>query len=325
MDNVNQTNPSQDSINISPPPIQSTQNEKSNNPMLIILIVVVIAIAVIGSLGFYLFGFNQTKTSPAQINQTELEKEESAMPPADQNIITSNDLATAVSNVKNLYGGDLPWNSLDNKKSFQYIPRELNGMVVSSGKISINVDENFSPITVLKLKTGESIPVKSSFITYYEIPETLYPQLGITDTFLNALPISIKLYEFGRDLTATEKEALNSDEFFSCYNEHAEPEISRVNDSGLAIKGCKLNLTKDQFSQVGDNFFDELYYFNFEDQNTILILSFDSKYIKDDGSYIEAFLTKLFSTNESLMVDSSMIESVEDAKEFHNWRVKTFE
>lgn len=219
------------------------------------------------------------------------------MPPADQKINTSTDLATSLSNVKKLYGGNLPWNSLDNKKSFQYISRELNGMVVSLGKVSINVDENFPPITVLKLKTGESIPIKSSYITYYGIPESLYPQLGITDSFLNVLPISIRLYEFDRKLTESEKDYLNSDDFFTCYNEHAEPEISIVNDSGLVIRKCKLNLTKDQLSQVGDNFFDELYYFNFEDQKTILMLSFDSMYIKDDGPYIEAFLTKLFSTN----------------------------
>ncbi len=91
------------------------------------------------------------------------------------------DLDSLVSKISVTYNGAIPWKNANDKQAYQFFVRELAGLKIGTDKVGVNHDSSFNPITVIDLDEEISIPIKNSYVTYYEIPKVLYEKYGLKD------------------------------------------------------------------------------------------------------------------------------------------------
>jgi len=235
------------------------------------------------------------------------------------------DLESILKKIETTYGGNIPWVSLNNRQGYKFYTNEISGLTLVNDEVSTNHDNNYNPITVFNLGEKFSVPVKNAYISYYEIPEVLSKKYGVARDEI-VFPVELMLDEIDRPLTQDEKTILMSGDHFTCTNDKSETAFSTYSDDKIAIHYCDVNLTKEQREQVeGGGFFDiktEIYLI---DRNILIWMGFDSSYIDSPQAYLTDYLSKLFNSNDSFFVSQSQVRSVEDSREFEEWRSKTFD
>lgn len=176
--------------------MKNTKRSKSQNgfsPLFIVIgVVVLIGIGLFVAKG----GLNKVTVSNQQTTNQK---------PAQESTQTDSGLKSIFSSIEGTYNGSIPWTNIKNKVAYQFYPTELKGLTLPH--VSTNYDNNYNPLTVFKLTDTSSIPLKNSYISYYEVPDVLRDKFKLSDTDI-ALPIELKVYEFDRQLNETEKSTI---------------------------------------------------------------------------------------------------------------------
>ncbi len=328
MENQNTDN----AVGTQQPVVESNQFTSSPNEMVVPtsksskkLMIVGIVVAVI-SLSALAFGVWQSNSNKIEDSTS------SVVPTATQQIVTPQEPAKVDSNLESLfsdiestYGGNIPWTVIKNRMAYKFYPKEINGLTVSIDEVSTLYDGNYNPLTVFKLTESVSVPLKNSYISYYEIPDVLRGKFNLGDMDI-AMPIELKVYEFDRKLSESEKSIITKGGNFRCTNKESKTETSSFTNEQIVIYYCDINLTEEQKTQVRNKgFFDRSFGIYLVERDMIIQFSMDSAYINNPQDYLSDYISKIFNSNDNLFVTQSQIRTVEDARKFEEWRSKTFD
>lgn len=257
------------------------------------------------------------KKTPATNQQTSNQTSKQETTQAESN------LKSIFSSIENTYNGNIPWANVNKKLAFQFFTKEMKGLTLPY--ITTNRDNNYNPLTVFKLTESVSIPLKNSYVSYYEVPDVLRDNFKLGESEI-ALPIELKVYEFDRQLNEKEKSIIVTGENFRCTNDKSKTETTSFTNQQIAIYYCNVNLTSEQKTQVAKKgFFDKIYEVYFIDRNLLIQFSVDSEYIDNHQDYLSDYLSKIFNSNDTLLINQNQIQSVEKAREFEEWRSRTFD
>ncbi len=279
---------------------------------------IIIGVVVIGVIAFVLFTSKGSEKISSGDNQQTASKSEER-----NSTYTASNLKSVFSNIEDTYSGNIPWANINTKQAFQFYPKELKGLTLPY--VSTNHDNNYNPLTVFKLTDSVSIPMKNSYISYYEVPNVLRDKFKLSDSDI-AFPIELKVYEFDRQVSEKEKSIIVSGENFKCTNDKSKPETTSFSNQQIVFYYCNTNLTSEQKAQASKRgFFDKIYEIYFPDRNLLIQFSADSAYIDNPQDYLSDYLSKLFNSNNSLFITQDQIQSVEQSRKFEEWRSKTFD
>lgn len=301
---------------------QTPQVQPPNMLKIMIIFAGIILIAMLAGAGYYIFGqyggLTMSKTEEKSVKDEQMAK--TVQPTV---AVTTPVIESIFADIAKTYGGNPPWNVLNSREAYQFFPKQVLDLVIANDEIGTNYDENYNPITTLSLKDG-SIPVKSSYITYYAIPTVQKEKYNLEEMDV-VFPIYLKIYELDRTLTAAETEALTSPDGFTCHNDKAQ--ISRTVYSNEQVEGvyCNTNITAEQKEKLSPDVFDLYYFLLLKERNMIVQIGFNTRYLTNPDSYMQDYLTKLFNSNPSLFATKSQIRTVEQSRKFEEWRHKTFD
>ncbi|MFO0703795.1 MAG: hypothetical protein U0525_03665 [Patescibacteria group bacterium] len=232
-------------------------------------------------------------------------------------------LPAILADLNSTYAGKLPWENINVKKSYQFYPYSIEDLVLSSNEITESYDDNYNAIT--KVTIGESaVPVKSSYIAHYELPESKNESYGYDRDYL-VLPISISSFEFERPLQKDELAYVESSNFLKCTNTESKVTSTNEKNDEIVVSYCNANLTTGQKEKLAKRDYKDVYYVIYFKQRNILIqIAMDGRTLTNTSSYVKDYLSKIFSANENYVVGANQIQSVAKAREFAEWRKKTF-
>lgn len=310
------------------PPLQTPLNHVENIkkvesklpkffiPALIGVLIVILAI------GGVFFLKNNRSSNNVSLTNTQ----QSTVPTSsEQTGQTQTTLDTLFASLNSTYNGNIPWANINNRNAYKFYPKEVNGLPVANGEVSISHDNNYNPLTVFKMTETVSIPLKNAYISYFEVPDVLRKKFNLGDMDI-VMPLELKVYEFDRKLSDNESSIIAKGENFRCTNEKSKAETASFSNPQLVMYYCNVNLTEEQKTQVKDKgFFDKIYEIYFVDRNVLIQFSADSAYISNPQEYLSDYMTKLFNSNDTFFVTQNQIKSVEDSRKFEEWRSKTFD
>lgn len=298
-----------------------SKSEKKPSKYIIFSLAGVLILVVIASV-LYIKSQNKTTTSNTVVSNTQQKTTPATTQESSQ---TSTSLQSLFSNIQSTYGGNIPWANVNNRLSYKFYPKEISGLPVANGEVSTSHDNNYNPLTIFKLTDTISIPLKNAYISYFEVPDVLREKFNLGEMDI-VMPLELKVYEFDRKLSESEKSIIAKGENFRCTNEKSKTETGSFTDSQLVMFYCNVNLTDEQKTQVKDKgFFDKIYEVYFADRDILIQFSADSAYINNPQDYLSDYMIKLLNSNDALFVTQNQIKTVEDSRKFEEWRSKTFD
>lgn len=297
---------------------------KSPNKLLFMSVIVVFILIIIGSGGFIFLKSKQTAKSTNTSQETAVQTSTPTTQQVEESVAnTNNDLERLFSGIERTYNGDVPWINVNNREAFQFYPNEIRDFPLSVKEISVIVDNDYNPITVMSISDSVSVPIKNAFVGYYEVPEVMNEKYKL-DNLDVVFPIELKVYEFERKLIDSELSWIKSPYALNCYNDYAKIEKYTYSSERVIVHLCDLKATADQRSKSKD-LFDFIYMIYFMDRNLVLQIKFNSQYVDSHNAYIGDYLIKLLSSNSSLFINSGQINSAGEIRDFEEWRRRTFD
>lgn len=303
----------------------SSQNPEVNSAQskrFILLIIGILVVVIIAATGYY---FYTSKKSAGATNTIPSEKiSGSPVQESTNTTATTSKIQSIFTQVSKTYNGNLPWENLNNKQTYEFFSKSIGDLPVANDEISENYDSNYSAITSMDIE-GNAVPIKSSYIGYYEIPEVQAEKYNLSTSDI-VFPVLIKIYEFDRPLNANELAVVETNKFFNCTNDKATVKQTIQSDENIISSYCNLNLTTSQKESLSKGDYKDVYYIiYFKKRNIVLQMSLDSRLLKDTDLYVSDYISKLFNSNKNLIIDPNQIQTIQEARKFEEWRHRTFD
>ncbi|MFZ5376998.1 MAG: hypothetical protein ACOZAN_05060 [Patescibacteria group bacterium] len=253
-----------------------------------------------------------------QVGQREIASEKIALE-------SDNSIEKSFEKVNADYNNDLPWKLVKQKESHQFISKSLNGLLLVTNKASIVYDGEYQPISTFYLSKEETVPVKSAYVAYYQVPYSLMDKFGIDKNDI-LMPLQVTVFEFGAKLTDKEQDIIKNGKNFVCENKESQVDMASFTNQQIVIYSCNLNLTSQQKEiPAGKNMFDTIYEIYFVERNVLVQVGLMNSYISDHENYLSDYLKFVFNSKDSAAISRKDIETIEESRKFDEWRRQTFD